>query len=619
MEKDHQKTGEGNLNTLSPASRKILPLSSHLIDQIAAGEVVERPSSIVKELVENSCDADATQVDIFLSQGGTQQIKVVDNGHGMEPIDIVVCMDRHTTSKLSDVNHLENLLTYGFRGEALSSISSVSCLTIRSRVSHLQSGFEIQSKFGQKLNEIIPVGIPIGTSVTVEELFSHLPARKKFLRTSSTELSHCIRVIKEIALSKPDIEFVVFHGGAKLLHWVRGTREERFLQCFSWDYLPYHFLEEEEGKKVEAFLSPPIVRREKTELLICVNHRMVRNRMLASAVRQAYLDVCGPHHEPSGVIFLDLSEGVDCNVHPQKLEVRLEKSQAIYGWLLAVTRKKIAACQTIKHISLPNNSRDGNREQDRGLFNSSGFESPAMKTSYFGNDLGRDSSITPSIVFPNLDLPSHEGDGKKVVNQNISSPVQIKLSLPALRFIGQYQSSFLVCEDSEGLVLVDQHALHERICYESLCREDLRREVLAQQLLVPKTIKMTVQMKCLFTMAESLLQGFGFEVDLFSDQVMLVRSYPSQMKEEKVEGFILDCFTQWQEEKNMTLEKIKHKTLSTLACHLAISANMSLAHEVAEKLLSDFEMLSNKLTCPHGRPILFRFLLTEIQKHFHRI
>ncbi len=606
---------------LSSRIRKLDPL---IIDQIAAGEVIERPSSIVKELVENSCDAGASHIEVSLSHAGSEKIHIVDDGSGMEKDDLLLCMERHATSKLKSIDDLEKISTYGFRGEALSSIASVSKLTVRSRPSKATFGLEIVSHFGDLQKDPRPTAMPEGTQILVESLFERLPARKKFLKTPATELSHCLRVVRELAISNAGVEFVVKNEKSRSLYFPVASRESRVLECFSWDVEPYHFSEEDPKKSIEAFLSPPILRRDKGDLWVCLNGRVIRNKMISHALRQAYLGVCGPHHEPSGVVFLEISDGVDCNAHPQKLEVRLHEGQALFGWIQAVTRKHIANCH--RGVTVPivfgEERRDGRVFSDIALksFEKS-FVSPMKPDS---------SPITYEIPFEKKNVsvadrtsiasvPSSDSQPKsQVVSRRlVSQGTQLKMGgVSQLTYIGQYQSSFLLCDDEEGLVLIDQHALHERIRYEELQQKEMTLS--SQTLFLPKKISLTSDEAALFPDLLPLLSKFRLDCDLFSQNWMIIRAYPTILAESEIEGFVKDCFLASSRGRPMDKSQLLESTLASLACHSSLRAHMSVTREMAEDLLSQYDQLENRLTCPHGRPIQLRFLTSEIYKHFKR-
>ena len=319
---------------------RIQRLPDDLINQIAAGEVVERPSSIIKELVENSLDAGSTRIDILLKDGGIQEISIVDNGVGIPESDLPLAVERHATSKVRTFSDLTQISSFGFRGEALASIASVSELELTSRTAEMSKAACLRVSYSQLSTPLTYQASPPGTRVTMQRLFDRVPARLKFLRSPGTEFSHCAKVVREVALGNPEIAFFLHHQG-KLVHsYAPGDRRSRFQDCFKPPWEPLHFSESTEEIAVEGFLSPPQWVADRGELLLYINGRPIRHKTLTSAVRNAYQKTFGPHHEPSGVLYLDIQKDwVDVNVHPQKWEVRLLRQESVYAWLLTQVRR----------------------------------------------------------------------------------------------------------------------------------------------------------------------------------------------------------------------------------------------------------------------------------------
>ena len=324
---------------------RIQRLSDVLISQIAAGEVVERPSSIIKELIENSLDAGARRVDLLLKDGGIAEISVLDDGHGISEVDLPLAIERHATSKVSRLEDLEAIHTFGFRGEALASIASVATLEITSRTAQMEKAASVQVEYG-KVSPVQYVAAPSGTRVTVRGLFEKIPARLKFLRSPGTELSHCTRVLKELALGNPEVAFFLHHQGKLVCSFAAGDRLSRFTDCFKPQWEPLHFEEAATGLSAEGFLSPAHHMADRGEISLFINGRPVRQKTLTSAVRNAYLNTLGPHHEPSGFIFLDVqADWIDVNVHPQKWEVRILRQDSLYAWLMGCLRRLLESAK----------------------------------------------------------------------------------------------------------------------------------------------------------------------------------------------------------------------------------------------------------------------------------
>lgn len=322
--------------------KRISRLNEELVNQIAAGEVVERPASIIKELVENSLDAESTKIDVFLKEGGIQEIGVIDNGFGIMAEEFPLAFERHATSKIQSLDDLQHLGSYGFRGEALAAIQSVADIELKSRTPDGQEAALLEIRAGVSL-PLRPLGAPVGTSLFVRNLFSRVPARLKFLRSPSTELSYCTKLFKELALGAPEVDFSLSHQGKTFLKFRANSPRKRFQEIYKPAWKPIEIEEENEGLAYHALLSPPSLFQEKGELFFYVNQRMIRSKLFSSAVRNAYTELLGYQHDPSGVVYLQiLPEWVDVNVHPQKLEVRCLKQDRIYQWLYSSIKKNLA-------------------------------------------------------------------------------------------------------------------------------------------------------------------------------------------------------------------------------------------------------------------------------------
>lgn len=334
--------------------KRIRRLPEELINQIAAGEVVERPSSIIKELVENSLDAGATRIDILLHEGGTGEISVIDNGHGIEEEDLPLAVERHATSKVTRLHDLESLGTFGFRGEALASMGSVGRLEIVSRTAQMPKASGLCLEYGRLVEPRFYEAAPVGTRVTVKQLFSQIPARLKFLRSPGTEFSHCARLVRDLALGNPSVAFLLHHQGKMVHSYAPGDHYSRFKDCFRPGWEPVFIEDEASGLALKAFLSPHDWYSDRGELFVFINGRCVRHKTIASAIRNAYLEALGPHHEPSGAVYLEIrKDWVDVNVHPQKWEVRILRQDALYAWILTQLRKTLPTIPETKPLELP--------------------------------------------------------------------------------------------------------------------------------------------------------------------------------------------------------------------------------------------------------------------------
>ncbi|MFM8315119.1 MAG: DNA mismatch repair endonuclease MutL, partial [Deltaproteobacteria bacterium] len=423
------------------SSRRIARLPSDLVNQIAAGEVVERPSSLIKELVENSLDAGSTRIEVHLKEGGLAEIAILDDGCGICEEDLPLAVERHTTSKLNSFKDLESISTFGFRGEALSSIASVSDFSIRSRPRNSDRGVVLHVPYGQT-EEPKPIGCPPGTQVIVKNLFSKVPARFKFLRSQTTELSHCAKIFRELALGNPQTSFFLHHNDRLLAKFTAQNRAERFKEVLKPEWEPLHLTDSIPEMAFEAFLSPFDWTQERGELTFFINQRPVKNRLLLSCLKQSYTEIAGPHHEPSGVFYLDIQgDWVDVNVHPQKLEVRFYRQEKIYSWILTSVKKQLLRLKRDFVSSEPA------REFDRQI------------------PLSSENGLFPG-GYPST-LPW---------NVSASSP---------FRYLGVLQSKYFLLENQEGLFILNPKAYLEREYFLNLQEAFEKQSIPQEPLSVP--------------------------------------------------------------------------------------------------------------------------------------
>lgn len=560
------------------SDRKIIRLPNHLINQIAAGEVVERPASVVKELVENAIDAGSSRIEVHLKDGGMQEIGILDNGVGMSREDLFLCVERHTTSKLKSEADLEAIGTFGFRGEALSSIASVSEVEIRTRQAQELSAQTLKVCFGTLDQELRPTGAPVGTSVFVRKLFEQLPARHKFLKTIATELSHVVRTVREIALGNPETTFSLFHQGNLLHQWTAKGREARFREVFKITWAPLHLNESQDAFQLEAFLSPSHLVTDRGDLYLYINSRPVKHRALLAAVRNAYRDSLGPHHEPSGVLYFDIQKDwVDVNVHPQKLEVRLLNQERIYGWLTATLRKVVSAePKAVPPMPTPTKAFP---------------VSPVSKTWRPPTQESRPPLIREPV--PQIQIPLQK-----------QSPY---------RFLGQVKESYLVCEDQAGIVFFEQHALHEKILFEKLKKEPLS----VQRLLVPHVFRLAPELQPSLEQFRPTFLELGFDIDFFGDGDIAIKSRPSLLDEQHLEN-VVKASLKILGEKEGLIRQSRDAVLASVACYSAVRAGDKLADFEAYKIIQGLDEISPELSCPHGRPALFRLDFLNLEKHFDR-
>ncbi|MFM8269403.1 MAG: DNA mismatch repair endonuclease MutL [Pseudomonadota bacterium] len=468
----------------------IRQLSEDLINQIAAGEVVERPASVLKELIENSLDSGASQIDIVLFAGGLDEIRVLDNGSGISPLDLPLSIQRHATSKIKTAADLEAIATFGFRGEALSSICSVSNVTITSRTAHEAMAYQLTIDEGLIKGPIQMLAAPIGTQVVVSHLFKHTPARRKFLRSNHTELAHCQRVLKEIALANPKVRFALRNESRLLATWVSPTRKERFQECLKLPWAPLEIRGIRDEITLEAYLSPPEHSVSRSELFLFINGRPVRHRAFLSAIRTAFQEMFGVGKEPIGTCYLDLrKDWVDVNVHPQKWEVRCFNQESIFSWLLTTFRKQLN--QEVSSFSTP----------------------PNYLPSHFKH---------PSPTFSDVPLPSSQSYPFHFLFKN---------------------DKFLICEDTEGLIVSEIGPL--AIQFEASRLLDLwkKNKWPVETLLIPKICRLPEKLRPILDKSQPFLTAWGFQNDLFGDGDFSLRTRPSFVPEEQLISLFLSLLS----------------------------------------------------------------------------
>jgi DNA mismatch repair protein MutL len=576
---------------------KISRLPEELINQIAAGEVVERPASAVKELIENSLDAGATRIEVYLKEGGMEEILIVDNGCGMEAADLRLSIERHATSKLKQLSDLDDIGTFGFRGEALSSISSVADVQIRSRTADSPQALVLTITHGKLDPEIRPASGPVGTALRVRELFSRIPARQKFLRSASTEFSHCARVIRELALGNANVSFVLHHQDRLIHSFPAGNRSTRFKQCIKVNWEPLRFEDEGTEARVEALLSPDTLIQDRGEIFFFVNGRSVRNKGLVACIRNAYLNVLGPHHEPSGVVFLDIRrDWVDVNVHPQKLEVRLLKQESLYGWMSSLLKKGLAQQRTV--VATP--------------------PLPSAPWPATG-ETAIPRVGEPVIAYPYAPFRPPQSTYRPPETIPLPTFDHAETTVPAAsgpRPIGALGSRFWLAEDKHGLLILDPSAFEERLAFESLKRAFAEGTLDVQRLLVPRIVRLTPDLQTVWQRNQGLLDKAGFETELFGEGDLAIKSRPALVPESALETILREAL------ESLATDPGSDGSGAQLSLLMAAAArhptDSSFSGDRARRLWEKAAEIDESATTPHGRPVLFRLSFRNIERHFER-
>lgn len=578
---------------MPPMSRiRILP--PEVVGKIAAGEVVERPASVVKELLENALDAGARSVRVEIRDGGKKLIRVSDDGAGIDADELPLSVERHATSKLQDAGDLERISTLGFRGEALASIGAVSRLSILSRPHDRMEACEVVVEGGEH-RPPAPRGGPAGTIVTVENLFYNVPARLKFTRSASTEAGYVHRMVSRYALAYPEIRFQLV-GDGRMSFRSEGSGELRdaIIAVFGVETarkmleLPQ---DEEPGSiAVSGYVGDPSLSRADREwLILFINRRLVQDRSLSMAVAQAYHTFLMSGRHPVAVINVHMPhEEVDVNVHPAKSEVRFRSQNEVFG---AVQRKVRAAI--ISGASVPQLSSGAYRPSDRDFVStgSTRLALEAQRTLRMPADEEADVMAQPL-------LPSED--------------------LPMLRVVGQVQQAYIVAEGPDGMYMIDQHAAHERILYDKMKKEYEEHENTAQALLEPATVELTPAQAALLENEADTLASVGFDVEPFGGTTYIVRSVPAIMAGQNAAGALSDVLAEMVEGFAPLAKEADERLIITICKRAAVKAGQTLSHEEMRSLVRQLEETSAPRTCPHGRPTMIHISTSRIAYQFGR-
>jgi len=692
---------------------KIHVLAERVANQIAAGEVVERPASVVKELLENALDAGSTRIRIQVEAGGKKLIQITDNGCGMVRDDALLAFERHATSKIKDTDDLLSISTLGFRGEALPSIASVARLHLETRAEEEAGGTLLESN-GGKIIRVEEAGVPLGTSITVRDLFFNTPARKKFLRSESTELSHIASLVTHYALAHPEKHFELHSAANALLVAppVAGHRE-RVYQVFGRETLdqliPLAAMQpleriglpqpppwrrgadslvretlssksREEGPsgqpaadartgvsaphdfgevRLHGFVSKPEIQKlNRNSIFIFVNGRLIRDRLIQHAVIEAYRNILPPTVFPVVLLFIEMPTAeVDVNVHPSKTEVRFRQQTVIHDFVRESVRAALMKARPVPQFL----TEIGAQPSARPGLTSSGLANPPFADgSRSGDDVQRapwgdlsepvaaggfalQASTIPVTtahlefeggiaVEANTAVSLARGPrttlGEQTIPDHGCAPpipqephtVPTLESLRTLRPLGQIRNSFILAVNEDGLWIIDQHVAHERVLFERVLRQRQAQQVESQRLLMPLVIDLTPAQQAIFSdIAEELARN-GFEAEPFGARSVAVKVAPAGVDAAQIEHMMNEIFEQLtREDQAINLESVRTRIAASIACHAAIKVNMPLEQNKMEWLLAELAKTEHPMTCPHGRPVVLRYSMQDIQKAFKRI
>src|ERR1700730_2623942 len=656
---------------------RIHVLHEHVANQIAAGEVVERPASVVKELLENALDAGSTRIKILIEAGGKKLIQITDDGCGMVRDDALLAFERHATSKIKNAEDLLNIATLGFRGEALPSIASVSRLRLETRASEQDSGTIVEIA-GGKIFRVDEAGLPTGTSITIRDLFFNTPARKKFLKAESTELSHIASLVTHYALAHPDKHFELHSAtNAILVAAPVAGYSERVYQVFGRDVLeqlipvsamqplqhvglpqppPWRKHEEDEDQastepgemRVHGFVSKPEIQKlNRNSIYIFVNGRLIRDRLIQHALTEAYRNILPPTVYPVVLLFLELPIGeVDVNVHPSKTEVRFRQQSVMHDFVRDSVRAALMKARPVPqfmaeihaHAKASSGLTPGTRAGDWAV-SAGGVltldAAPAAGTTAHRATTG--AALQPSTM-PAVS-PRLQFDGGIAVEAGAGIPVERGLeaiaddgcapaievseqeptlaSLATLKPLGQIRNSFILAVNEDGLWIVDQHVAHERVLFEHVLRQRGAQKVESQSLLMPIVLELSPAQQAVFTEISDELQRNGFEAEPFGARSVAVKVAPAGVEAAAVEHMLHELLDQFsREEQSLNLDKIRARIAASRA---GIKVNMPLEQNKMEWLLAELAKTDHPYTCPHGRPVVLRYSMKDIQKAFMRI
>jgi DNA mismatch repair protein MutL len=684
---------------------RIHVLSETVANQIAAGEVVERPASVVKEMLENALDAGATRIKISVEAGGKKLIQITDNGCGMVRDDAMLAFERHATSKIKNAQDLLSVATLGFRGEALPSIASVSRLRLETRAEEEAAGTVVEIN-GGKIARVEEAGLPLGTSITVRDLFFNTPARKKFLKAESTELSHIASLVTQYALAHPEKHFELHSAAnAMLVAPPVAGYSERVYQVFGKETLdqlipvasrqalervglpqppPWRRQEAQEdgevaGKdlppkdpgemRIHGFVSKPEIQKlNRNSIFVFVNGRTIRDRLLQHALTEAYRNIIPPMVYPVVLLFLELPAGeVDVNVHPSKTEVRFRQQSVMHDFVRDSVRAALmkarpvpqfvtemrahatastsltpgamtpdmtpgtvasgpwepvpgAGFETAENSSLL--AKDARNEAPADYGPAGGFAlqgpvpPPISQRFQFEGGIAVEANAAISLARGADAIPDHGcapalevGDEEPTLS-----------SLGTLKPLGQIRNSFILAVNEDGLWIVDQHVAHERVLFERVLKQRAAQKVESQRLLMPIVLELSPAQQAVFAEISDELQHNGFEAEPFGARSVAVKVAPAGVDAGAVENLLHELLDQFsREEQALNLEKIRARIAASIACHAAIKVNMPLEQNKMEWLLAELAKTDHPYACPHGRPVVLRYSMKDIQKAFKRI
>ena len=584
----------------------IAALPDTLISQIAAGEVVERPASVVKEVLENAIDAGSRAITIRLEEGGTQRISIQDDGQGIAHQELTLAVQRHATSKIKSLSDLESVASLGFRGEALASIASVSRLSITTKTSTDDHAWQISVNGGQTMSAINPSSGPLGTTIDVQDLYFNTPARRKFLKSAATELGHCLDVIRRIALSRPDIAFAIWHNGKVTERWTSGNIEQRVDAILGEEFHESRIpIESLSGPlTLRGYISKPTASRARADQQFSfINGRFVRDKVIQHAIRSAYQDVLHGDRQPMVVLSLEIDPTlVDVNVHPAKTEVRFRESGAVHQFIY----------KAIQHAL---STSGGSALQQASSSETQQFAQTNFSTTTWSNSPSNQSLPLTSGTKANLDSFFARTDTPHL---STFEPSGDPVDLPLGHAIAQIHGIYILAQNKHGLVLIDMHAAHERVLYEKL-KLDLANGIKVQQLLVPVVMHASELEVSKAENHQSVLNQIGFDVAALSPTQLAIRTIPTLLQRADPSTLLRNLLAELDATGSQAiLDAAQHERLATQACHAAVRAHRLLTLTEMDALLRQMEQTERADQCNHGRPTWVQLSISDLDKLFLR-
>ncbi len=597
--------------------RPIRELPDELISQIAAGEVVERPASVVRELVDNALDAGASQVTVRLLAGGVRLISVEDDGAGIPSAELPIALKRHATSKIGSLQDLEAVGTMGFRGEALAAINSIADMSITSRTDEAEHAWQLDGRTG----ELSPAARSRGTTVEVRELFYATPARRKFLKTDATELGHCVEAVRRHALVRPDVGFAIWHEGKLVEQWRtcigETAQDQRLADVLGDDFVSQSVAVSFESSAVRADGSPLIrvwgragipdaARSRPDQQFAYVNGRYVRDKVITHAARSAYEDVLHGHRQPVYAMYVEMDPTrVDVNVHPTKIEVRFRDSREVHSAVRHAAENALAIPRSAANVA----------EMASGTSKNTVFSPFQVSNQPPDQYIRAQAAIT--FIAP---------DGHRVSDFEALWPKTEAAALPDEantwplgRAIAQLQGIYILAENTQGLVIVDMHAAHERIVYERLKTQMDTAHILSQPLLIPATFAASPQEVSTAESSQDTLTALGLEITPFSPKTLAVRAVPTSLAQGDAVELARSVLAELaQHDASTVIQRVQNELLSTMACHGAVRANRKLTIDEMNGLLRQMEATDRSDQCNHGRPTWRQISIKELDALFLR-